>query len=199
VIDAWFADGQDPAASRGLDRVRFRRLDHRGEGGMSIRTLLLIVIFIILGIFTVLNWNAFMTPMALSLVFATVEAPLGLIMLGVTAVIAVAFLAYLVYLQTTVILDTRRSARELKVQRDLADQAEASRFTELRGYIETRLGKLESDSAAEQARAEARLDQLGAEMQGAIEHAANTLAAYIGELEDRLARSPGSDGAKPVP
>lgn len=164
---------------------------------MSVRTLSLVVIFIVLGIFTVLNWNAFMTPMALSLVFATVEAPLGLIMLGVTAAVGAAFLAYLVYLQTTVILDTRRSARELKVQRDLADQAEASRFTELRGYIETRLGKLESDSTAAQARAEARLDQLGAEMHGAIERAANTLAAYIGELEDRLERSPGSEGARP--
>jgi hypothetical protein len=35
----------------------------------------------------------------------------------------------------------------------------------------------------------ARLDQLGAELKDDVERAGNTLAAYIGELEDRLSRA----------
>lgn len=163
---------------------------------MSLRALLLALIFIVLAIFTVLNWTAFMTPTTLSLVFTTVQAPLGLMMLVVTALLAALFLAYLVYVQTTVILDARRSARELKAQRDLADQAEASRFTELRSFLELRLQKLESAVMEAQTRTGTRLDQLGSDLRSAIEGAANTLAAYIGELEDRMEKRMGGGGAK---
>ena len=165
---------------------------------MSLRALLLVLIFIVLAIFTVLNWTAFMTPTTLSLVFTTVQAPLGLMMLVVTALLAALFLAYLVYVQTTVILDARRSARELKAQRDLADQAEASRFTELRSFLELRLQKLESAVMEAQTRTGTRLDQLGSDLRSAVEGAANTLAAYIGELEDRMEKRMGGGGSKPA-
>lgn len=165
---------------------------------MSLRALLLVLIFIVLAIFTVLNWTAFMTPTTLSLVFTTVQAPLGLMMLVVTALLAALFLAYLVYVQTTVILDARRSARELKAQRDLADQAEASRFTELRSFLELRLQKLESAVMEAQTRTGTRLDQLGSDLRSAVEGAANTLAAYIGELEDRMEKRMGGGGPKPA-
>jgi uncharacterized integral membrane protein len=160
---------------------------------MPLRAVLVLLIFILLGTFTVLNWNAFMTPTTLSLLIATVQAPLGLIMLGVTVALAVLFLAYLAYVQTTVILDARRTARELKGQRDLADQAEASRFTELRSFLELRLQKLESAVAETQTRTASRLDQLETDLRSTVESAANTLAAYIGEVEDRVDRG-RSDG-----
>jgi uncharacterized integral membrane protein len=161
---------------------------------MSLRAVLVLLIFILLGTFTVLNWNAFMTPTTLSLLIATVQAPLGLIMLGVTVALAVLFLAYLAYVQTTVILDARRTARELKGQRDLADQAEASRFTELRSFLELRLQKLESAVAETQTRTATRLDQLETDLRSTVESAANTLAAYIGEVEDRVDRGKSDGG-----
>ncbi len=165
---------------------------------MSLRAVFLVLIFIVLAIFTLLNWSAFMTPTTLSLVFTTVQAPLGLMMLVVTALLAALFLAYLVYVQTTVILDTRRSARELKAQRDLADQAEASRFTELRSFLELRLQKLESDVMEAQTRTGTRLDQLGSDLRSAVQGAANTLAVYIGELEDCMEKRMGGGGPKPA-
>ncbi len=165
---------------------------------MSLRALLLLLIFILLAIFTVVNWNAFVMPTTLSLVFATVQAPLGLIMLAVTALLAALFLAYLVYIQTAVIIDTRRSARELHAQRSLADQAEASRFTELRSFLEARLRELQSDVTEAQTRTGAQVEQLGGDLRSVVDGATNTLAAYIGEIEDRLERRIGDGGAKPA-
>ena len=132
-----------------------------------------------------------MAPTTLSLAFATVQAPLGLIMLGVTAILGALFLLYVVYIQTTVILDARRSARELHAQRELADQAEASRFTALQAFLETRLQKLEEGFAAAQARAEG-------EFRSSVELATNTLAAYIGEAEDRIERRIADRGPTPA-
>ena len=103
---------------------------------MSIRTLLLLVILAALAIFVIVNWAAFTTPTTLSLLVGSVEAPLGLIMLMITGALALVFLAYAFYLQTSVLLETRRMTRELAQQRQLADQAEASRFTELRTHID---------------------------------------------------------------
>jgi uncharacterized integral membrane protein len=141
---------------------------------MRMRTLLLVVIVVLLGTFTILNWSAFTTPTSLSWVFGTLEAPLGLLMLVITGLLAMTFLLYVAYLQGTVILEARRSSRELQSQRQLADQAEASRFTELRDVLES------------------RLDRLDNELRTAIEQTGSVLSAYIGEVEDRLERRIGS-------
>jgi uncharacterized integral membrane protein len=164
---------------------------------MSLRAVFLILIFVLLAVFTALNWSAFIAPTTLSLLFATVQAPIGLIMLVVTALLAGLFLLYLAYIQSAVILDTRRSARELAAQRDLADQAEASRFTELRAYLEGRLQEIERAVTEAQARTGGRVDQIETELRAAMGRTENTLSAYIGELGDRLDRRVGEAGAKP--
>lgn len=102
---------------------------------MSAITVVLLLVLAAIGTFVAVNWSLFLAPATLSLVVATVEAPLGLILLGLMGVLTAVFLVVLVALQTRVLLEARRHARELKTQRDLADQAEASRFTELRQYI----------------------------------------------------------------
>src|ERR1700712_2364738 len=140
---------------------------------MRMRTLLLLLIVVVLGTFTILNWTAFTTPTNLSLVFGSVQAPLGLVMLVITGILATLFLLYVAYLQGTVILEARRSSRELQSQRQLADQAEASRFTELRAVVE------------------ARLDRLDIELRATMEQTAAGLSANIGEMEDRLERRSG--------
>ncbi len=155
---------------------------------MSLRNVLLLVVLAVLVTFVVVNWAAFSVPTSLSLVFASVEAPLGLIMLGITACLAALFLAYVVYLQSSVILEARRHAREFAAQRELADQAEASRFTELRRYLDERLDALAADVASSRERVEGAFTETGAGVRASIEQSANTLAAHLGELEDRLER-----------
>ena len=159
---------------------------------MRTRTLLLLVVLIAIGVFAAINWTAIVAPTTLSLLVTDVQAPLGLIMLGVTALVTLLFLLFVVYLQTSVHLDTRRHTRELQGQRELADKAEASRFTELRAFLETELRKLEEQSGTAQANMAARLDQVQRELGATILHTENSLSAYIGELEDRLHRTDGS-------
>ena len=156
---------------------------------MRIRTLILLVVLVLIGVFAVVNWKAIMTPMSLSVLVTQVQAPLGLIMLAISALLAVLFLLYIVYLQSSVLFDTRRHAREMQEQRELADKAEASRFTELRTFLQAELLKLAGESNEAQARLTARLDQLQRDLGATMAQTENSLSAYIGELDDRLQRS----------
>ena len=116
---------------------------------MPLRTVLLIVVLGLVALFAALNWTAFVAPTTLSFGVAEVQAPLGLILLGLLVILTAAFLIYLVYLQTTVILEWRRHQKALEAQRSLADQAEASRFTELRAHLDTRLTEIEGALSAQ--------------------------------------------------
>lgn len=164
---------------------------------MKIRTLILLVVFAAIAIFAAMNWNAFMAPTRLTLGFAAIDAPLGIIMLGLLAFLSLLFLVYLVYLQTAVLFDTRRQTREVQANRELADQAEASRFTELRNFLSEELRKNEARDADAKAELLGRMAQLEREMRAAIDQSGNVLSAYIGELEDRLERREGGPASLP--
>jgi uncharacterized integral membrane protein len=116
---------------------------------MPLRTVVLLVVLTLIALFAALNWTAFVAPTTLSFGVAQVQAPLGLIMLGLLAILTALFLLYVAYLQTTVILEWRRHAKELQAQRERADQAEASRFTELRAHVDRRLTEIESSLSAQ--------------------------------------------------
>lgn len=153
---------------------------------MKVRTLFLLLTLVAIAALTALNWSAFMTPTTLSLGVANVQAPLGLVMLGLVAFLTALFLVFIIYLQTSVLLEARRHARELQANRELADQAEASRFTELQGFLEVEQKRQTGLDAESRAVVLARLDQLDRDLRSVVEQSGNTLAAYIGELEDRL-------------
>jgi len=155
---------------------------------MHIRTLFVLLVLGVMAVFAAVNWSSFMAPTTLSLLFATIQAPLGLIMLGFTALLTVVFLLFIAYLQASLLMDTRRHTRELQAQRTLADQAEASRIAELRGYLEAELPKITKEIAESRVAVDTHLDLLDRDLRSVVEQAGNTLAAYIGELEDRLDR-----------
>jgi len=162
---------------------------------MKIRTLFLLIVIAAIAAFAALNWNAFMAKTSLSLGVAVVEAPLGLVMLGIVVFLAVLFLIFVVYLQTSFLLEARRNAKELQSNRELAEHAEASRFTELRGFLDAEMKKQADLDAQSRAAVLARLDQLDNDLRSSVEQTGNTLSAYIDELEDRLERA----GAAPRP
>ena len=153
---------------------------------MKLHSLLLLLVLVLIASFATLNWGVFLSPTELSLGYTTVNMPLGLIMLGLLAIVTVLFLAYVVYLQGSVLLEARRHSRELKTNRELADQAEASRFTELRTFLEAELTKQTAKNAEIRDALLVRIDKLENESRSFMEQSGNTLAAYIGELEDRL-------------
>jgi uncharacterized integral membrane protein len=153
---------------------------------MYLRTLLILVAILAIGVFASVNWSAFTAPTTLSLIVATVEAPLGLILLGFIVILTLLFLVYLIYLQSSVLLEWRRHARELEGQRELAEEAEASRFNQLRSFLEVEVRELAKQLEEMRSVMAARLDQLDRELRSVVEQSGNTLAAYIGELEDRI-------------
>ena len=135
-----------------------------------LRTLSLIVVLLLVGLFAMLNWQAFARPTELSLGFMTVLAPLGFVMLGIIAFLALLFTVWAIAMQASALGETRRQSRQLQAQRELADRAEASRFTELNNFLVE------------------RIDRLEAQTQRGLEQNANTIGAVVAELEDRLER-----------
>jgi hypothetical protein len=165
---------------------------------MGLRTGVLLVVVLLIAALAALNWGVLAAPTAMSIGFMQVTAPLGLIMLGLTVLLGIFFVAYVVYLQTSVLFETRRHTREMQAQRDLADKAEASRFTELRNFLEVQENTHMARNAERHAALLARLEQLEAAIRLRSEQTDNTLAAHIGQLEDRFERrTPVSPAAMP--
>jgi len=158
---------------------------------MYLRTILIVLALGALTLFTAVNWSAFNTPTTLSVIFATVEAPLGLVLLGMVVLLAALFLIYVVYLQSSVLLETRRHARELHSQRELAEHAEISRLHDLRSFLETQLQNLGKQTERSQAELSGRLDQLEGDLRQSIEQCQNSLAASMAEIDDRLEHGAG--------
>ncbi len=152
-------------------------------------SLTLVLALVLLAAFATLNWVAIAAPSTLSLGFAAVTAPLGLVMLGFTVAISGLFIVYILLLQAGVILEARRLTKEVKTQRELADTAEASRFTELRTLLEGELRKIEAQGAASNSAFVFRIEQLERGMQDKLAEATGSLSAYLGEIEDKLDRT----------
>ncbi len=156
---------------------------------MKLHILLLLLILASIATFSALNWGVFLSPNELSLGFTTVQIPLGLVMIGILVCITTVFLVFVAYLQGSALLETRRHSRELRTNRELADRAEASRFTELRAFLEMELTKQANLNSESKAAVLTRIDQLELDFRSFVEQSGNTLAAYIGELEDRLEKT----------
>ncbi len=165
---------------------------------MKFRTLFLLLILGATAGFAALNWDAFMAPTPLSLGVTEVQAPIGVIMLGVVSLLTAYFLLFVIYVQASALFDSRRHAQELKANQELADRAEASRFTDLRGFITTELqamarqGAGNAGSGADPALL-ARLDRIETELLTAIEQSGTNVVTSLGGIEDRLSRS--ADGS----
>lgn len=151
-------------------------------------SLTLILAFVLLAAFATLNWAAMAAPSTLSLGLIDVSVPLGMVMLVFTAAISGLFIVYIVLLQAGVIVEGRRLTKELKSQRELADTAEASRFTALRTMLEGELRRIEAQGAESNRAFGARIEQSERGMQDKLAEATGTLSAYLGEIEDKLDR-----------
>ena len=155
---------------------------------MRFRTLLLIVIILLVAAFVALNFTAILQPTQLNLGFSQVQAPLGLVMLGMLVAVFLVFLLALVFFQTSHLMEVRRITREAADQRQLADKAEASRFTELREFLRVEMQTVAARDNELSAKLLERMDNVRAGLTQAIEQNGNGLSASVGELEDRFVR-----------
>lgn len=154
---------------------------------MNLRTLSLLITVALIALLAAFNWNTLAAPSVVSLGVTEVQAPLGVLMLALTCLLGVFFVAYVLWLQGSVLMEARRHAKEMQAQRDLADKAEASRFTELRTV-------LEDLHAHDKEVLMARLDGLEAHLVQRAQESDNSTAAYVGQLEQqvRLYQQPGA-------
>jgi biopolymer transport protein ExbB/TolQ len=158
---------------------------------MRFRTIILILTILLVAGFVALNVDEFTRVSVLSLGFTTIQVSLGLVMLLLLIVTLVVFLVSTLYMQSKNVLEARTHTRELNAQRELADKAEASRFTELRAYLEAQtLAAQQRESALGTVLAD-RFAQQQQVLLARMEQMDNTLAAYMRQLEDRLMNRSG--------
>lgn len=164
---------------------------------MRFRTILLVIALLMLAGFVALNVDEFTRISTLNLGFTSLQVSLGLVMLALLVVLLLIFLGSTLYLQSRHVLEARTHTRELTAQRELADKAEASRFTELRSYLEAQVGAEQQRETALGVVLADRFSQQQQVLLARMEQIDNSLAAHIGQLEDRLtqqrAASPASD------
>lgn len=157
---------------------------------MRFRTILMILAILLVAGFVALNVDEFTRVSLLSLGFTTMQLPLGLVMLGLLVATLVIFLTSLLYMQSKHVYEGRTHTRELNTQRELADKAEASRFTELRSYLEEQKMAQERREAALGTVLADRFSQQQQVLLSRMEQMDNALAAHMGQLEDRLLNRP---------
>ena len=131
---------------------------------MRLKSLLILVAAGLTGLFVVLNLKVFAAPAKLNLVLTQVEVPVGVIMLMLFAVALVVIWILVSGWQGTLLAEFRRQAKELEAQRQLAESAEASRFTELGTLIREEVAKLRTE----------------------LQDTEHSIAATLGEMDDRL-------------
>jgi uncharacterized integral membrane protein len=151
---------------------------------MRTRTLLVVLVLLLIAAFLAINWSVFAASTKISFVLTSVEVPIGLVMFGILTLIALTFGIYSAVSWSAILLEFRRQAKELTAQRTLADQAEASRFTELSTVLRDELAHLAD-----------RMAQMHDTFRTEIRDNANSLAATIGELDDRIQKLHSGDRA----
>lgn len=127
----------------------------------------------------VLNAQTMAEPSAMNIGYTTVRGAPGVIAASLAAVAIVAF-ALCLGVQALLFNRTRRAhTKALETQRSLAEEAEASRFNQLRLTMVSEFEKLAIALSASQ-------DALRAE----IQDSGNSIAAMLAEIDDRTRTNP---------
>lgn len=151
-------------------------------------TIVLIVFFAALALFSITNWNTFTASTNLQLLFTSVHAPLGLILLGFVALISLMFMIYILYIQASQMGEMKRLNREMKSLRDLAEQAEASRMKDLNDFLKAEMTRLAGKADESHASLQQHMEHRLLDLRTLIEQTGNSLAASIEEMDDRLTK-----------
>jgi len=149
---------------------------------MNLRTLTVLVVLLLVAIFAALNWPLITTPAEINLVVTRISAPVGLILLAVIAFLSILYFVFLAMIETSALLEVRRYAREVQQARKLADKAEASRFAELKKFLEAELAGLKSGQEG----LREHVGNVVEEARGSLSLEHDTLKSQHGELGQRI-------------
>lgn len=88
-------------------------------------------------VFAGLNWSVLTAVTSINLLVAEVNAPMGVILLGLTGVFVALFFVATLYSRISGLLTTRQMTKELQRVQELADKAETSRMDNMHQMIAT--------------------------------------------------------------
>ena len=166
---------------------------------MRTRTTLLVVAILLVAGFAALNWSEIVRSTPLSFGLMVTDAPLGLILLGLLGLTLVLFLASSAAMRTASLMEYRTHQKTLEAQRDLADKAEASRFTDLRQHLDTHLREMRERDAIAASEFDKAMLQSRREVQAQMDQMNRMLSARLNEIEQRLAgRAPMAAAVPPM-
>lgn len=155
---------------------------------MNLLSGIILLALLLLAVFTLANWSVLTAVTTLSFVAFNVEGPLGVILLGATLLLVLLFVLYALSLRTSMLMESHRLNQELQAQRKLAESAETSRIDALRTQIELEFAQLRGGI-------DVRMDTVAQSTKQSLDEATNSLAALVGEMDDKIDRALARTGS----
>ncbi len=116
---------------------------------MNFRTGFSLFVILLLGAFTLVNWDTITAPTTIDFLVATVQAPFGVIFLLILGVVMVTYILMGSFAEARALREGRVTAKEMERLHRLVEQTEDSRIAALRDDLNRHLAAIEQ-----------RLDQL---------------------------------------
>jgi len=158
---------------------------------MRARMLLMVLAILAVAGFAAQNWSEIVRPTNVTFGVVQSQAPLGLILLTLLGLTLLVALAAVASMRTRSLMESRQHARELHAQRELAEKAEVSRYTELRQVLDNHLRETRQRETVVNTELERTLGQHQRELRNQLEQMYHLLTSRMTELERRLdTRSP---------
>jgi uncharacterized membrane protein YccC len=149
------------------------------------RIAFIVLAVLVTAIIASLNWAEFTRPEPLSFGLFTSNVPVGATMLVILGIVLAVFLVSSAIQESRYLLDHRRHARALHAQRELAEKAEASRFTELRHQMDNHLRESRHRESMMATEFEKRMLQSHHELRAQVERMHQMIAARLDAIEAR--------------
>lgn len=153
---------------------------------MRARLIFIIVAIVLVAGFAAQNWTEFQRTAPLNFGVVVSNAPLGTILLGILLASLLLFLLSSAAQESRHLMEHRRYSRSLEAQRDLAEKAEVSRFTELRQHFDTNLRDSRQRDALAGTEFEKSMVQSQRELRTEIDQMNRMLVTQLSELERRM-------------
>lgn len=153
---------------------------------MRARMLFLVLVILAVAGFAAQNWPEITRQSSLNFGVVQADAPMGLILLTLLGLTLLVFLATTATMRTQSLYETRQHAKALNAQRDLAEKAEVSRFTDLRQLLDNHLRDEKQRESIVQAEMEKTMAQHQRELRNQLEQMYHLLTSRLTEMERRI-------------
>jgi hypothetical protein len=148
--------------------------------------LFVVVAILLVAGFAAQNWSEFTRTSPLTFGVLVEEAALGLVMLAVFGITLLVLIVSSAMQDSLYLAESRRHAKSLQAQRDLAEKAEASRFTDLRQQLDAHLRENRQRESMASSEVERAMIQSQRELRSQLDVINRTLDGRLTELESRI-------------